>query len=305
MESTLDQVVLNFDKDSLLLLNICIAFIMFGVALELKIRDFALLFKTPKPILVGLLSQLLVLPFMTYLLVSIINPTPSIALGMFLVAACPGGNVSNFYSSLSRGNVALSVSLTAIVSTAAVLLTPFNFTLWAGSYGPTADLLEKFNLNVWNVVVTVVLILALPLFLGMVFNNRFPKITKKITKPIKKLSILIFAGFVVAALSANFTHFLNHIMEVVFLVLLHNLIALGSGYSSSSLFGLSDPDRRSITIETGIQNSGLALVIIFDYFQGLGGMAFIAAWWGVWHLISGAFISFHWQARNIKIVQQN
>ena len=305
MESTLDQVVLNFNKDSLILLNICIAFIMFGVALELKIKDFALLFKTPKPILVGLFSQLVLLPALTFVIVWIIEPSPSIAMGMFLVAACPGGNVSNFYSSMSRGNVALSVSLTAIVSTAAILVTPFNFTFWASNYGPTATLLEQFNLNVWNVVVTVIVILAIPLFLGMMFNNHYPNVTKKITKPIKKASIVIFAGFVIAALSANFSHFLNHIIEVVFIVFFHNLIALGSGFGASSFFGLSDSDRRSITIETGIQNSGLALVIIFDFFQGLGGMAFIAAWWGVWHLISGAFISFHWQGRNIEIVQQN
>ena len=304
MESTLDQVVLNFNKDSLVLLNICIAFIMFGVALELKLKDFALLWKTPKPIMVGLLSQLIILPLLTYVIIWIGNPTPSIALGMFLVAACPGGNVSNFYSSLSKGNVALSVSLTAIVSTVAIVLTPFNFTLWAGAYGPTSELLEKFNLNIWNVVTTVIIILAIPLFLGMLFNNHYPGITKRITKPIKRLSIIIFAGFVIAALSANFDHFLEHIMEVIFIVFLHNLIALSSGYGSSTFFKLSDPDRRSITIETGIQNSGLALVIIFDFFQGLGGMAFVAAWWGVWHLISGGIISFFWQTRNIEIVQR-
>lgn len=272
---------------------------MFGVALELKIEHFRLLFKTPKPILVGLGSQLVLMPAITFIIVLLVQPHPSVAMGMILVAACPGGNVSNFYSSLSQGNIALSVSLTAIVSSIAFFMTPFNFAFWAGMYEPTASLLEKVNMDIWGVITTVILILAIPLLSGMIFNNHFPKITKKITKPIKRLSILIFAAFVVVALGSNFENFLNHISEVIMLVFFHNLMALVTGYFSSRAFKLSDRDRRSITIETGIQNSGLALVIIFDFFQGLGGMAFIAAWWGVWHLISGAGISYYWSRKEL------
>ncbi|MFY0626444.1 MAG: bile acid:sodium symporter family protein [Reichenbachiella sp.] len=294
MIETLDQVSLHFNKDSLLLLNACIAFIMFGVALELKIAHFKQLFQTPKPILVGLGSQLILMPMVTFGLIYIIDPIPSVALGMILVASCPGGNVSNFYTSMSKGNVALSVSLTALVSSIAFFMTPFNFAFWAGMYKPTAELLEKVDMNIWNVITTVILILAVPLTLGMIFNNHFPELTKKITKPIKRLSIIIFAAFVVFALSANFEQFINHILEVIVLVFLHNIIALSTGFLSAKAFNLSEQDKRSITIETGIQNTGIALVIIFDFFDGLGGMAFIAAWWGIWHLISGAGISWYW-----------
>ncbi|UXP33600.1 bile acid:sodium symporter family protein [Reichenbachiella agarivorans] len=297
MKESLDHVVLHFSKDSLLLLNICLAFIMFGVALELKFDSFKLLFKTPRPIIVGLVAQLLFLPFLTYLLVIVLEPAPSMALGMMLVAACPGGNVSNFYSSLSKANVALSVSLTALTSSLSFIVTPLSFAFWAQRYEPTAQLLSKVKIDIWDVIMTVVIILVIPLFAGMSFRKKYPLTTHKIYKPIKKLSIIIFGAFVVFALKANFEYFVEYIFNILFIVLIHNLIALGIGLVTSKMARLSDKNQRSVTIETGIQNSGLALVIIFEYFGGLGGMALIAAWWGVWHLISGALISWYWSKR--------
>lgn len=301
MYENLDHVILSFNKEALLLLNACIALIMFGVALDLKISHFRLLFKTPKPIFVGLLSQLIFLPFLTFILILILQPSPSMALGMMLVAACPGGNVSNFYASLSHGNVALSVSLTALTSSFAFIATPLNFTFWANQYEPTAAILKAVQLDIIDVIITVVFILVIPLALGMFVNKKYPRTTQKIAKPIKKLSIIIFAGFVVGALSSNYDQFINYIFNFLFLVLIHNAFALLSGFSLSKFFKLGVAETRSITIETGIQNSGLALVIIFEYFNGLGGMAIIAAWWGVWHLISGAIISWQWSSRTSLI----
>lgn len=297
MQENLDHVVLSFNKESLMLLNACIAFIMFGVALDLKIDHFKYLLKRPKAILIGLASQLVLLPMLTFALVLLLKPSPSIALGMILVASCPGGNVSNFYTSLSNGNVALSVSLTAITSSLAFLATPLNFTFWANQYAPTATVLKAVHLNVVDVIVTVIFILVIPLILGMWVNKKYPTTTFKIARPIKRLSIIIFAGFVVGALSSNFDHFINYIFNFLFVVLIHNALALITGFSLAKFMSLGKAETRSITIETGIQNSGLALVIIFEYFNGLGGMAIIAAWWGVWHLISGAIISWQWSSR--------
>lgn len=304
MYENLDHVVLSFNKESLLLLNTCIALIMFGVALDLKIEHFKYLLKRPKAIFIGLASQLILLPLLTFFLVIVLKPSPSMALGMILVAACPGGNVSNFYASLSNGNVALSVSLTAITSTIAFLATPLNFTFWANQYEPTAAILQAVELDIVDVIITVVFILVVPLILGMFVNKKYPKTTLKIAKPIKRLSIIIFAGFVVGALSSNFDHFVNYIFNFLFVVLVHNALALATGFSLSKIFKLGQAESRSITIETGIQNSGLALVIIFEYFNGLGGMAIIAAWWGVWHLISGAIISWQWSSRSSLAIPQ-
>ena len=126
----LDNVQLNFDNSTLMIMNICLGFVMFGVALGLSLEDFKRLAKMPKLVLVGFLSQFFVLPLVTFLFVLIVKPIPSVALGLFMIAACPGGNISNFISSLAKANVALSVTLTAIASTIAAFLVPVNFTFW-------------------------------------------------------------------------------------------------------------------------------------------------------------------------------
>lgn len=295
MIEALDSSKLNFDQNSLLLLNISLAIIMFGVALDLKTGDFKYIFDNPKSFVVGLFSQFLFLPMLTLFLVHTIQPPASVALGMFLVAACPGGNVSNFMTHLAKGNTALSVSLTAFSTSFSVVLTPFNFSLWAGFYEPAAILLREISLSYFDIFQTVALILGVPLILGMLINHNYPNWSKKATKVLKPLSILIFAGFVVIAFIGNYSLFIKFIGLIFLWVLAHNFIALFSGFGLGLIFGLPLSDRKTLTIETGIQNSGLALVLIFTYFEGLGGMAIIAAWWGIWHILSGMSIAMLWK----------
>jgi BASS family bile acid:Na+ symporter len=297
LQESLDLVTLNFNKDSLFLLNICLAFIMFGVAIELKADDFKLLFKHPKAIFTGLVSQFILLPAITFLLVWIIEPTAGIALGMILVAACPGGNVSNFFSILSKGNVALSVSITAIASSLAVILTPLNFTFWASMYEPTNKLIKSVSLDVYGIVITIIFVLLVPLIIGMWVNHTNPTFTAKYSSIIRKISILIFSVFIVIGLASNFDYFLNYIHIILIFVLVHNALAFVTGYTTGLLVGLPEKDKRSVAIETGIQNSGLALVLIFDFFNGLGSMAIVAAWWGIWHLIAGFTLSWYWSKK--------
>lgn len=297
MNETIDQVHLNFSPESLWLLNICLGFIMFGVALTLEVSDFKRLWKRPKAPFVGVFSQFLLLPFLTFLLIWIIQPLPSIALGMIMVAACPGGNVSNFMSLLAKGNTALSISLTAIATVLAIFLTPFNVAFWGEMYPYTAPLLKEIHLSVWEMGKTVSLLLGLPLVLGMACAKWLPTFTEKITRPIHILSIFIFIAFVVIAFHKNFDFFLEYIHYVILIVLIHNGLALSSGYFLGKMMSLPNPDVRTITIETGIQNSGLGLILIFNFFDGLGGMAMVAAWWGIWHLIAGLTIAFFWSKK--------
>ncbi|MDN3203722.1 bile acid:sodium symporter family protein [Algoriphagus sediminis] len=294
-ENPLDSIRLNFSPDDLLLLNLALALIMYGVALDLKVEDFKYLTKNPKGFFLGLFSQFLLLPFLTWALVLIINPPPSVALGMFLVAACPGGNVSNFLSSLAKGNAALSVSLTGFSSTISIISTPLNFAFWAGLYSPTSELLREISLDYADVFTTVALILGIPLILGILTRKKSPGFAEKASKILKPLSILIFAAFVVIAFLGNFDLFLKYISLIFLWVLAHNLVALGAGFTTGKLFKMPLADVKSLTIETGIQNSGLGLVLIFTYFEGLGGMAIITAWWGIWHLISGMLIASIWK----------
>jgi bile acid:Na+ symporter, BASS family len=298
---TLDWIRLNFSPGGLFFMNITIALIMFGVALGIKLEHFRMLITKPKPVLLGVVSQFVALPALTFLLVLLIRPTPSVAMGMILVAACPGGNVSNFISSMAKGNVALSISLTAIATISAVFMTPFNFALWGKLYSEASSLVIPISIDPVEMLRTVIILLGIPVVLGVWFSNRFPATTEKIMKPTKIISIVLFLGFIAAALSANFGYFLKYIHLIILIVLLHNALALATGFSIATLGRVSRRDRRSLSIETGIQNSGIALVLIFNprLFDGLGGMAFIAAWWGIWHIIAGLIMATVWAKKEL------
>lgn len=282
-----DDVVLNFSPGSLNLLNAILAVVMFSIAIDLTPADFKRLLKAPKPVITGLVSQFVVLPALTFLLVLALQPQPSIALGLILVAACPGGNISNFITHRARGNAALSVSLTAFATVSAILLTPFNIAFWGSLYAPTREILRQTYIDPVAVAITVGLMLVLPLILGVTLNVKRPDLTQKMRTPLQWLSMGIFVAFVIIAIAANWAYFLQYAGLVAGLVILHNALALGAGNVVARIAGLSQFDRRSITIETGIQNSGLGLVLIFAFFHGLGGMAVVAAFWGIWHVLSG------------------
>lgn len=296
----IDAVRLNFSEESLIFLDLTLAIIMFGVALNLRWEDFQRVISKPKIPLIGVASQFLFLPAITWLLVYLIQPCPSMALGMFLVAACPGGNVSNFLALLSKANVALSVSLTAVATVLSIIMTPLNFTFWASLYPPAAQMLyEDIDMDPLSIFIKVLLILGLPLALGMWTASRFPRFTERVHKPIQTLSLIIFAAYVFAAIFNNWEFIFKYVPYVIGIVFVHNASALLTGYMSGYLVKAPRQDRRSLSIETGIQNSGVALVLIFgDLFNGLGGMALIAALWGVWHLIVGISLASIWSRRS-------
>jgi len=296
MES-IDQVVVNFNRDTAMLLNVSVGVIMFGVALELTLADFRRVFQQPRPILAGFISQFLLLPLLTFIMVVVIKPMPSIALGMFMIAACPGGNVSNFMSSWAKANVALSVSMSAIASTVAIFMTPLSFAFWSGLYEPVSDILKSVDVSIWEMIKTVFIIMAIPLFLGMLCRSKLPNFTAKIYKPMQWFSLLLFIGIVIGAVASNLGVLKEYISLVVLIVIVHNVLAILTGYSWAKLFRFSWQDVKSISIETGIQNSGLGLLLIFTFFDGLGGMALVAAGWGIWHLISGLSLAFYWRNR--------
>lgn len=283
----IDDILLNFSPASLMLLNAILAVVMFSIAIDLTVEDFRRLSRGPKPVLVGLFSQFVVLPVLTFALVWVTAPRPSIALGLILVAACPGGNISNFITHRAGGNAALSVSMTAFATVGAIIMTPANIALWGSLYPPTRAILQETRIDPVQIAITVGLMLILPLILGVVLNMRRPSLTARLRRPLQLVSMGIFIAFIILALAANWGFFLSFAGAVAGLVIVHNALALGGGWVVATLTRLSPYDRRAVTIETGIQNSGLGLVLIFAFFQGLGGMAVAAAFWGIWHAISG------------------
>lgn len=192
MNESLNAINIHLGNTGLLVMNISLAFIMFGVALELSVSDFKRLINDPKPTIIGVFSQFFLLPALTYLLVIAFRPQPSLALGMFMVAACPGGNISNFFSLLARGNAALSVSLTAIATSLAIILTPFNFTLWASLYEPTHLILKDIHINLWEVLKIIGLILGIPLLLGMLVRHFRNNLAQKNSLVDKRLWYSVF-----------------------------------------------------------------------------------------------------------------
>ena len=310
--SNLDSITINFSASGMHVINIVLAFVMFGVALGIRFQMFKEVFKHPKSVLIGFFSQSVGLPAMTFLLIILFNQwiTPMVAMGMILVAACPGGNISNFMSHYSKANIELSVSLTAISSTLSPLLTPFNFWLWGSFYvnfvnNRGASALVPLEIPLFQIFQTVFLLLGIPMILGVLTVTFLPKVAEKLKKPMQYFSLLFFVAMVVMAFSNNVDLFLKYIFFIFILVLIHNGSALALGYGLGTLFRVPNADRRALTVETGIQNSGLGLVLLFNpkIFPpdiAIGGMLFVTAWWGIWHIISGLSLSLYWSKKPLE-----
>ena len=292
-----DTVQLNFNPTTLTILNVLIGLIMYGVALDIRVQDFRRIVADPRGPAIGLVAQFLLLPALTFVMVGLIKPAPSVALGMILVAACPGGNFSNFLTSYARGNAALSVSMTAVSTVLAIVMTPFNLQFWGSRTEGAQDILTAVSLDPIDLMVTIVLILGVPLLLGMLTRERKPEVAARLRKPMRIASLTLFFAFIVFALAGNWQYFVTYIGVFALVVAAQNAMALLIGYFSATGARLPEYDRRAITMEVGIQNSALGLVIIFTFFDGLGGMAVIAAWWGVWHLIAGLTLGTFWSRR--------
>ena len=245
--------------------------------------------KAPKAPAIGLAAQFILLPAFTFLLTLIIRPLPSIALGMILVAACPGGNLSNLMTYLAKGNTAISISMTAVSTLAAIIMTPLNLALWGSLNPDTAPILQKVSLSPMDVFFTVFIILGIPLVIGIFLSRIFPGLADKVRKPFKIFTLVFFILIVLGALAANWKIFLEVIGLVILVVLLHNALALNIGYWSARLFHLPERDSRAVAIEVGIQNSALGLVLVFNFF---GGMAILVGWWGIWHIVAGLVTAF-------------
>ena len=310
---SLNALTINFGEGGMLIVNVILAFVMFGVALGIKSSTFKKVFTSPKSVIVGVLLQWIGLPAVTFAIALALSPliTPMIALGMILVASCPGGNISNFMSSLSKGNVELSVSMTAITTAAAPIVTPFNFFFWGSLYSQLISIrsdIPRLVIPFFPMLEQILLLLGVPIVLGLIFSHYFPNATKKITKPAQIISILLFLAMVVASFSQNFRLFLDHLFYVCIIVFIHNAAALATGYFGGRLAKLPMADCRSMTVEVGIQNSGLGLILLFNpaifppeiWHGHYGGMLFITAWWGIWHIISGLSVASFFRRTPLK-----
>lgn len=292
-----DEIRLNFNPASLALLNVVLGFLMFGIALDTKVADFRRVARMPLAMAVGIAAQFIVLPALTFCLTLLLQPAPSIALGMILVACCPPGNISNILTHRAGGNVALSVSMTAISNLISIVVMPINFAFWGGIHPTASALLKTIALNPTEMVLHIIIIIGAPFVLGIAVAHFFPRLTEKVKKPVRILSFLCLIGFIIGAIVGNWRYFLDYVGLVLLAVALHDAVAFATGYFCASATRLSEYDRRAVSFEVGIRNAGLGLVLIFSFFGGLGGMAVVAGVWGFWDIIAGLVLAGWWARR--------
>ncbi len=298
----LDSITLDLGGGSEIALALILSLMMFAVALGLRTEHFRFFKENPKVYLTGVLAQIIGLPALTVLICYAVNPPPSVALGMILIACCPGGNVSNLLALFGRANTALSVSLTATSSLAAAFITPISIILWSQLYTPTRDLLTEIELDTLSFLTNTLLILALPLMLGMLIAHFVPKLSAKLQKPLSAIAGLGLVAIIVGACLQYLSVFLELGISIFILVIIHNALAFLMGHMAGWISGADTASRRALTFEVGIQNSGLGIVILLTQLGGLGGAGVVAGLWGTWHIIAGLILValFQWNDRHVR-----
>lgn len=278
-----------------LILSLVLALMMFAVALHLRWADFALVARMPRAVVAGLIPQFLLLPAATWALTMVLDLPANVELAMLLVAACPGGNVSNVVTHFARGNAALSVTLTAVASAAAVVMLPLNFAWTAAANPETERLLVALAVDQKLLWLNLLAMLGVPMVLGLWLGARRPQLAQRLQKPLGRMALGLLLVFIVAGLVGQRQLLTLSLLPTFALVVLHNLLGLGVGWLSARLFRVGWAERRTITIEVGMQNSALALAVIASQFQNDLGMVIIASLWGIWHIVSGLLLAAVWR----------
>ena len=298
----LDSISLELGDGSELALQLILSLMMFAVALGLRTEHFRFFKDNPKIYLAGVFAQIIGLPALTLLICYIVNPPPSVALGMILIACCPGGNTSNLLALFGRANTALSVSLTATSSLAAAFITPISIIFWSQLYAPTHSLFTDINLDKSSFLQNTLIILALPIIIGMLMARFAPYLSTKLQKPLSAIAGLGLIAIIVGACMQYMSVFLQLGITIFALVIAHNGLAFFMGYLSGIISGADKSSKRALTFEVGIQNSGLGIVILLTQLGGLGGAGVVAGLWGTWHILAGLILVFLFRLNDRKTV---
>jgi BASS family bile acid:Na+ symporter len=284
-----------------LILSLVLATMVFSVALELKVSDFTRVAQTPRAVLCGLIPQFVLLPVATWLVTLALDLPPNIEAAMLLVAACPGGSLSNVVTHQGRGNTALSVSISAVASVLALFLTPFNFTWMMATNPATASWMRALAIDPSDILLSLLVLLALPMTLGLALGHYQPGFTEKIRKPLGNFSLLALLAFIAIGLVRQRELLNLQILPQLVIVVLHNALGLVLGWLCALAFRVDERDMRAIVIEGGMQNSGLALGIIAVQFNADLGMVIIASLWGIWHIVSGMSLAVLWRRKDARL----
>jgi len=275
-----------------------LATMVYTVSLELRIEDFRYVLRHPLAVGIGLLAQFVLLPAATLLATLLLELPPAVEAAMMLVASCPGGALSNVVTAFGRGNLALSLSISAVSSVLALVMTPLNFGLMITANPATAAWARQIAVDPVNLMGSLVLLLAVPMSAAMLTTYRAPALAKRIRKPLARVSAVALGLFIVFVASSQFGVFIADLGRTLPLVILHNGLGLALGWIAARAARLAKADLRAVVIEGGMQNSGLALGIIAAQFGADLAMVAVAGLWGVWHIVSGGTLALLWRRRD-------
>ena len=271
-----------FESVDMWVISPMLGLIMFGMGLSLKPQDFRVVFLRPKDVLAGCLAQFTIMPFLAWVLVKVFHLPDDLALGVILVGCCPGGTASNVITFLARGDLALSVGMTATSTLLAPLLTPFLVWLMAGTF---------VGVDAASMFLSILYVVIAPIAGGFLVQHFFPRFSQRAVAYLPAFSTLMIAFVVALIVSHTAGRLLTGGFVVVLVVILHNLLGLSFGYGVGRLLGLSSAKRRAISIEVGMQNSGLASSLAALHFAAYPMATIPGAIFSVWHNISGAIVA--------------
>lgn len=283
-----------------LVLSLVLMTMVFSVALDLRAADFRRVAQMPRAVVAGLVPQFLLLPVATWLATLWLDLPPATEAAMILVACCPGGSLSNVVTHLSGGHVALSVSISAVAALIALVATPLNFAWMIAANPVTAGWLTTLEIDPRGIWWSLLALLALPMAAGMLLHRQRPALAARLRRPLGRFSLFALLAFIAIGLVRERHLLTAQILPQFTVVVMHNAAGLLLGWLAATAFRAVERDRRAITIEGGMQNSGLALGIIAVQFGGELGMVIVASLWGIWHIVSGLTLAGWWRHRDAR-----
>ncbi len=262
--------------------NPLLGIVMFGMGLTLKPHDFKVVFSRPKDVIIGCCAQFVIMPLLAFVLTKVFQLSPELAIGVILVGTCPGGTSSNVMTYLSKGDVALSVGMTACSTILAPFLTPALTYLYAG---------QTVDVDVWSMFLSIIQVVILPIVLGFIINHFLKKFTEAVVEILPLISTLAIVAIVAAVVSANSAKIMTSGILILVVVMLHNVCGYALGYAVGVLLKLDTTKCRAISIEVGMQNSGLATSLATVHFAQYPLASIPGAVFSVWHNVSGAILA--------------
>ena len=288
----IDQAQFQFNQPAVF--AVMVAFLVFGISLDLRWEHFRRVLKIPKAPLIGLIGQLVIMPAVAFGLGMALTDRPSVALGLLLVACCPGGALSNYLTALARGDVATSISMTAVTTVVALVTTPLLFGLWAALNPSTKTMLAEIALEPKGIVMALIVMLLIPVTAGMLVRAKKPLVADRIQVWVRRLSVVVFAVVVGIMLTKNMDLLRDYAAESLLPVTATLVVGVVLGWALARLVRLNAAERRAVSMEVGIQNVALAIGIALAAYPTATGVAVTAVIWGVAQIVGGILLAAAW-----------